>query len=1352
MDRFLQRGPPSVSSSTSSTSLSKPPPPLPPTKPSSSSSLSSSPQVQKPPRKPKQHTFQPPLSLSQSSQPPRNNLNRARFDEVRSNNSGGYYMSSPSNNSSSQHSFLSDTGDEDDERMSQSSNLSATQRSVAAIQDFENAGAEQIRRLRAQRANSQKQQQQQQQQQQQRMMDDNDDDDAQSVRSDCMMSDAGPSSNHNRHHFSTTPAPVPQPATANLMIGPLENPVYFIPAHLPEFVKRFLREDLQKFSCEDEVAWIQMNEFGMDAMVSTIRKEEVLALIKHMLNRWQYNVLVSDAYEHVIAVLGYRGLIAEKMYEEVLAENKDVDEDEIQAAFQLKWFTTSGYLKMLKYIPAKRMTQDFEEQTNRLIRLTTFVTALKLIDFSTVQHEKSIEIETNLQTIGKRIYELRKLVFLGILACCDADTLSARPRHHSGIPGLSSDDANSGQNAQLSLSHSSSRVFPMGPVDDNAYMDMPRLKMPENISRDAVTKLAPNMDYILDMFSPGAASGLLGFTTETLRLARAYLESGVIDTNAASSREEGGMQQMDALSNQLEGGIHIAIGHANPNQVNGSNSGAAKKQRQCAAAMTDEELFARFQGTLTFVRVLINVLRYCMIRHYVLCEKLTKDGRQVCFYEPVYTSSVLAAESETGPKSALQHARVFTRTYQPLLSVDEVVHSVCNTVNNPALFALAGTGKLLEHVAAYIRRSPDPHIPRFNLNDHRHIFSFKDGLFNVSTHEFHPFSLLMRHASTKEKYTKVVARSKRALNDMVISTIVCVPGLEKLATLATGGDAALHRFVEQRTRNVRAAKLQELARKMEEISLEFQYDGVQAEEVVADDDNVCKAVAKGLDKMKTKLETMQSIIEDGEDGAVEDVVDMEEDGDDNGKEGGIHCWKYAQAPASDNAVFFHDQEFESAFASHAKILKLCEPLKPAFKSRRERQSNLDKADAYGREYFEYAISVFSISVVKDMTLFSRIILRQLGLRFDDRTNLPYVNPETNQFELNASGVPKGIKTVRDVFEAAFWMHGLIGRQWHQRLKHDRWGVGLWIFGDPKTAKSAILEWVIRLFPKDRVGIFSDNMQKEFSIQTLYDMFSSVGPEIGHRMPVPQAVIQMLITEEFITITEKFKSAITQIYQSHIAFASNIVPFSFVDHNGSLCRRFLVALFKTIIPQNVRIGDDVFRNLLDAERPEVMLLCNFAYLALAQHIVNGDIWNAVPAYFTCAQSEFACELNPLEDFLNRSDKIRLQKRDSASLRSKGKDVDNMRWYMSSDDFQKLYDSYVRSSRHGQAIPSWSPQIYATIFRKYGLQMVRDARPYHADGFVSNQKRWCPNCKNSYDPLEELHQQPVEQDYVVGIAAV
>jgi len=220
-------------------------------------------------------------------------------------------------------------------------------------------------------------------------------------------------------------------------------------------------------------------------------------------------------------------------------------------------------------------------------------------------------------------------------------------------------------------------------------------------------------------------------------------------------------------------------------------------------------------------------------------------------------------------------------------------------------------------------------------------------------------------------------------------------------------------------------------------------------------------------------------------------------------------------------------------------------------------------------------------------------------------------------------------------EVIRWIYILVGRMFYPVGEHDDWQVSLFLKGQAGTGKSTLLQLIKKFFHDMDVGILSNNIEKKFGLETLFDKFIVLCYEVKSNFQLEQSDLQTMISGEDITVARKNRVPIMTKWAPPMMFAGNELG-PWIDASGSMARRFIITEFL----KRVKEADNDLKKKLELELPALMYKFNNAYRQAIRDYGKKGIWTPglLPAYFGKTQETMRKTTNSIVSFLADSDTI------------------------------------------------------------------------------------------------------------------
>jgi len=277
----------------------------------------------------------------------------------------------------------------------------------------------------------------------------------------------------------------------------------------------------------------------------------------------------------------------------------------------------------------------------------------------------------------------------------------------------------------------------------------------------------------------------------------------------------------------------------------------------------------------------------------------------------------------------------------------------------------------------------------------------------------------------------------------------------------------------------------------------------------------------------------------------------------------------------------------------------------------------EKEQTYGSRFYEYTSDDFKHL---DPTIVSS---KYFDMDFDqDALDTP------NWYDVPTPHMQSVMDYQKFPVDVCKWLYVFCGRLCFDLNDVDSWQVIPFLKGIARSGKSTIITKVCKKFYEGQdVRTLSNNIEKKFGLESIYDGFMFIAPEIKGDMALEQAEFQSLVSGEDMSIARKNKTAQSLTWKVPGILAGNEVP-NWRDNSGSVLRRLVTWNFG----RQVAEADPHLDDKLDSEMAAILCKCVRAYLEYAQRYSAQDIWNVLPKYFVDIQTQVAMVTNTLQHFL------------------------------------------------------------------------------------------------------------------------
>lgn len=209
----------------------------------------------------------------------------------------------------------------------------------------------------------------------------------------------------------------------------------------------------------------------------------------------------------------------------------------------------------------------------------------------------------------------------------------------------------------------------------------------------------------------------------------------------------------------------------------------------------------------------------------------------------------------------------------------------------------------------------------------------------------------------------------------------------------------------------------------------------------------------------------------------------------------------------------------------------------------------------------------------------------------------------------------------------FFIFGLLGRLLYRVGEYDNWSVFLFFIGLAGTGKSTLLQILASIYDPGDVGYLSNNIQKKFGLETIYNKKLFLALDIDSKFSLDQTSFQSLCSGEEVSIQRKNKPAVSVKWNVPGAFAGNTLP-AWTDNGGSLSRRLItIEYLKPLRAVDTKLKD---RCMLELDR--FIQSINQCYRHLVDKFAHIAIKKVLPPKFLEAQRKAEIALSPVMAFV------------------------------------------------------------------------------------------------------------------------
>lgn len=299
-----------------------------------------------------------------------------------------------------------------------------------------------------------------------------------------------------------------------------------------------------------------------------------------------------------------------------------------------------------------------------------------------------------------------------------------------------------------------------------------------------------------------------------------------------------------------------------------------------------------------------------------------------------------------------------------------------------------------------------------------------------------------------------------------------------------------------------------------------------------------------------------------------------------------------------------------------------------------------------------------------------------------------------------------------------WAYILLGRLLFEVNQKDSWQIMPMFIGRAGTGKSLILSTVAKFFDDADVAVVSNDAQKGFGLETVYNKKLWMVKEVKHDFAIDQAQLQSMITGEEMSIQRKNLTAEQVVWKAPGVLAGNELA-NWHDNSGSMSRRMILFYFH----KKVSNSDPNLGERLEQELPYLIHKCNKAYAQAVARYGESDIWakdphlrdalakdpeaaetyrgslTILPSYFHYNKSSLKQQTHLMENFLANRDEVQIVRAISGRGMPYEADVDGR------PSFKTIANAFFKKQDVKGGF-LWSKEDrYRATFDDYGLEIRR-----------------------------------------------
>lgn len=216
------------------------------------------------------------------------------------------------------------------------------------------------------------------------------------------------------------------------------------------------------------------------------------------------------------------------------------------------------------------------------------------------------------------------------------------------------------------------------------------------------------------------------------------------------------------------------------------------------------------------------------------------------------------------------------------------------------------------------------------------------------------------------------------------------------------------------------------------------------------------------------------------------------------------------------------------------------------------------------------------------------------------------------------------------------LYALLGRLHYNVGEYDNFQVIAFLKGLANTGKSTVIKIVQGFYDPQDVQVLSNNVERRFGLEPIMSKFLYVAPEVKDNFGLDQAEFQSMVSGDPMSISRKFKLAITRTWAVPGILAGNQPP-KWADKSGSIARRVITFPFDC----PVRVTDSTLEEECKKETPYIQRKANLAYHALVKYLhsqENKSIWSMMPQKLQRAKQDLHMSCSQLGHFVKENGEI------------------------------------------------------------------------------------------------------------------
>jgi len=442
----------------------------------------------------------------------------------------------------------------------------------------------------------------------------------------------------------------------------------------------------------------------------------------------------------------------------------------------------------------------------------------------------------------------------------------------------------------------------------------------------------------------------------------------------------------------------------------------------------------------------------------------------------------------------------------------------------------------------------------------------------------------------------------------------------------------------------------------------------------------------------------------------------------------FYTWGHPRITSNVTACKYHEAEFPEHILSLAEWTEIPTPYFDKILSTQLNHVMHPEVDSSG------AAKRYTEAEANEENQVRRSDARELA----ERTGNAYKEPE-----LVIPGdkilVPEGHKVIE-------WAYILLGRLLFEVNEKDCWQVMPMFVGRAGTGKSVIASTVAQFFEERDIGLASNDQQKGFGLETLFDKKLWLVKEVKYDFSIDQAQLQSMITGEEMSIQRKNKIALQVVWRAPGLLSGNELP-NWADNSGSMSRRMILFYFH----KRVSNSDPMLSERLKQELPILMHKCNKAYARAVARYGSYDLWSPdpyiaqalredadlaatfqgsrtiLPSYFHSNRNNLKQQTHLMENFLANKDQVIVCGAHSKRGMPFDKDQDGR------PSFKTLANAFFKKQDIRGGFPWNKEDRYRSTFDDYELEV----RPLTSRDVELSYNQYCG------------HDYPVDTMWIFGV---